>query len=177
MARDNLGESNLSGYAQMKRLQQCYVNVIESICLTGITLVTLLGGLQVWFRYVAGDSLVWSEELMRVTMIWIVMLGAGLAYSRGQFLGMRVLVEHLPPPIRRTCDFISLIGMLTFLGFIAWYGWKFAIKTQLQLSPTLGFSLFWVNISLVVGSTLLAVHITLGAIFGVQETEILEGHE
>ncbi|MFD1199882.1 TRAP transporter small permease [Brucella gallinifaecis] len=161
----------------MKRLQQCYTIVIESICLAGISLVTLLGGLQVWFRYVAGDSLVWSEELMRVTMIWIVMLGAGLAYSRGQFLGMRILVEHLPYPIRRICDLISLIGMLIFLGFIAWYGWKFAMKTQLQLSPTLGFSLFWVNISIVVGSVLLAVHIILAEVFGVKETEILEAHE
>lgn len=161
----------------MKRLQQCYVTVIESICLAGITLVTLLGGLQVWFRYVAGDSLVWSEELMRVTMIWIVMLGAGLAYSRGQLLGMRFLVDHFPSPIRRICDLISLLGMLTFLGFIAWYGWKFAMKTQLQLSPTLGFSLFWVNISIVIGSALLAVHIIMAEIFGIKDAEILEAHE
>ncbi|AGT08507.1 TRAP transporter small permease [Paracoccus aminophilus] len=161
----------------MKRLWQGYVALIETISLLGISLVAVLGGLQVWFRYVAGNSLVWSEELMRLTMIWIVMLGAGLAYSRRQFLGMRFLVETLPPLARRICDLISAAGMLAFLGAIAWYGWKFAIKTQLQLSPTLGFSLFWVNVSIVVGAVLLAVHIVLVEILGIQEPEVPEIHE
>lgn len=161
----------------MKRLWQGYVTLIETICLLGISLVAVLGGLQVWFRYVAGNSLVWSEELMRLTMIWMVMLGAGLAYSRRQFLGMRFLVDSLPLALRRLCDVISAGAMLAFLGTIIWYGWKFAMKTQLQLSPTLGFSLFWVNISIVIGAGLLAVHIVLVEIFRLQEPEAQESHE
>lgn len=161
----------------MQRIWQGYKSLIENLCLIGISTVAVLGGLQVWFRYVAGNSLVWSEEVMRVTVIWIVMLGAGLAYSRRQFLGMRFLVDVLPAPLRRACDLLSATAMLAFLGTIAWYGWKFASKTQLQLSPTLGFSLFWVNVSIVVGAILLCLHIFLVEFMGVHEPEIVESHE
>lgn len=160
-----------------QRIWQGYKALIENLCLIGISIVAVMGGLQVWFRYVAGNSLVWSEEMMRLTMIWIVMLGAGLAYSRRQFLGMRFLVDALPAPLRRACDLISAAAMLGFWGTIAWYGWKFAVKTQLQLSPTLGFSLFWVNVSIVVGAVLLCLHIFLVEFMGVHEPELPESHE
>lgn len=160
-----------------KRIWQGYVALIENLCLIGISLVAVLGGLQVWFRYVAGNSLVWSEEVMRFTMIWTVMLGAGLAYSRRQFLGMRFVVDALPAPLRRFCDLLSAAAMLTFLGVIIWYGWKFSIKTQLQLSPTLGFSLFWVNVSIVVGAVLLCLHVILVEFMGVHEPDTLEVYE
>lgn len=161
----------------MNRIWQGYRSLIENVCLIGISVVAVLGGLQVWFRYVAGNSLVWSEEMMRVTMIWTVMLGAGMAYSRRQFLGMRFFVNILPAPLSRACDLVSATAMLAFLGTIAWYGWKFAVKTQLQLSPTLGFSLFWVNVSIVVGSVLLGLHIILVEFLGVHEPDDPEIHE
>lgn len=160
----------------MKRIWQGYESLIETVCIAGIVLVAALGGLQVWFRYVAGNSLVWSEELMRLTMIWIVMLGAGLAYSRGQFLGMRLVVDMFPAPLRRACDIFSALVMLGFLATLVWFGWRLAIRTQLQLSPTLGFSLFWVNISMVVGAGLLALHIIRDEILGLRPDLPPEDH-
>lgn len=161
----------------MKQLWRGYVSLVEGVCLLGIVVVATLGGVQVWFRYVAGSSLVWSEEIMRFTMIWIVMLGAGLAYSRGQFLGMRVLVESLPGPIRRAADILSAVIMLAFLAVIAWYGWKLADRTRLQMLPTMGLSLIWLNISIVFGVLLLAMHIIRDEFLGWGEPAKSENHE
>jgi TRAP-type C4-dicarboxylate transport system permease small subunit len=141
-----------------------YRRATEGFCIAGITLVAVLGGLQVWFRYVSGSSLVWSEEVMRLTMIWTVMIGSGLAYSRGQFLGMRLLVDQFPPKLTRACDILAALSVLGFLGFIAWYGAIFAWKTRLQSSSTLGYSLIWLHGSIVVGSLLMGAHVLIEAI-------------
>ena len=55
--------------------------------------MTLVAGLHVFYRYVLADSLFWSEELMRDPMVWTAYLCAGLAYSRGEMLGMRMVVD------------------------------------------------------------------------------------
>ena len=44
--------------------------------------------MQVFSRYVLESSLFWSEEFMRYLMLWIVAVGAGISYTRGQFLGI-----------------------------------------------------------------------------------------
>jgi TRAP-type C4-dicarboxylate transport system permease small subunit len=145
----------------MKVAWTVYNKFVAALCMLGIALVLVLGGLQVWFRYVSGASLVWSEEVMRYTMLWLVMIGSGAAYSRGQFMGMRFAVELLPPTWRRGCDVVSALLMLAFLGVVGWYGAQFAWKTRLQLSPTIDLSLIWVHSAIVVGSALMALHIVL----------------
>lgn len=152
----------------MTLIWRSYLRAAESLCIAGIALVLVLGGAQVWFRYVAGTSLVWSEELMRVTMLWLVMIGSGLAYSQRQFMGMRFAVNVMPPRMQRACDLLSAALMLSFLAVISWYGAIFAWKTRLQSSTTLDVSLLWVHGAIVVGAALMALHIVLVEVFGVK---------
>jgi TRAP-type C4-dicarboxylate transport system permease small subunit len=159
----------------MKAIWNAYNKLAAALCISGIAVVLVLGGLQVWFRYVSGASLVWSEEVMRYIMLWLVMIGSGLAYSRGQFMGMRFLVDRLPPSVRRGCDVISALLMLSFLGVIGWYGAQFAWKTRLQLSTTIDISLIWIHSAIVVGSALMALHIVLDEILNQKEMRPVEG--
>lgn len=143
-----------------------YIRVLEAIAVGGMALVLVVGGAQVFSRYVMGHSLVWSEELMRVAIIWLVMLTAGLAYSRGQFLGMRILVERLPAGAQRAADVVSALLMIGFLLVIFWYGSMFAWRTRLQSVPAMQVSLLWIHGSIAVGAVLLTMHIVLDTFFG-----------
>ena len=103
---------------------------------------------------------------MRVTMIWLVMLAAGLAYSHGQFLGMRLLVDRLPAGARRVADMVSALLMIGFLAVVFWFSLRFAWMTKLQTVPAMQVSLLWIHGSLAVGTALLVVHIVLDTFFG-----------
>ena len=48
---------------------------------------TLVGGLQVFNRFVLGLPLSWSEEFQKYGHIWMVMLAIPVAYRRGAHLG------------------------------------------------------------------------------------------
>lgn len=52
---------------------------------------TLVGGLQVFNRFVLGLPLSWSEEFQKFGHIWMVMLAIPVAYRRGAHLGMDTL--------------------------------------------------------------------------------------
>lgn len=151
----------------MNRIWRGYVATVEALCFVGISGVLVVGALQVFFRYVVGSSLFWSEELMRYMMLWLIAAGSGLAFTRGQFLGMRLLVEMLPRPIRRGCDVLAAILMLIFLGVLIWYGFQFSWGTRQQSATALGISMFWVHVSVVVAAVLLALHVLLNEILGI----------
>ena len=57
---------------------------------------TLVGGLQVFNRFVLGLPLSWSEEFQKFGHIWMVMLAIPVAYRRGAHLGMDMLLRLLP---------------------------------------------------------------------------------
>lgn len=143
-----------------------YVRIVEYLAMAGIVLVLVVGGAQVFFRYVVGESLFWSEELMRYAMIWLVMATAGLAFSHRQFLGMRTVVDHLPPRARRAVEIASALLMAGFLAVIAYYGAVFAWRTRAHLATALEISMFWIHVSVVVGAVLMGVHIVANQIFG-----------
>lgn len=162
----------------MSAVWHTYKRVVETIAVFAILVILIVGVLQVAMRYGTDQSLIWSEELMRYTMLWLVMLCSGLAYSQGQFMGMRVLVESLPPAVTRICDIVSALLMLTFLAVIGWYGAKFAFKTRLQIAPTLNLSLLWIHGAIVVGSLLMAIHVFLDEVLNLKvhrpKVEIME---
>ncbi|RDW13491.1 TRAP transporter small permease [Paracoccus thiocyanatus] len=160
----------------MPKLWRAYVAAVEAFCFAGIGAILVIGTMQVVWRYVFNSSLFWSEEAMRYLMIWIVMIGAGLSYSRGQFLGMRLAVDRLPAGLRRGADLVSAVLMLVFLAAILWFGTRFAWMTRLQTATALGFSLFWVHVAISVGALLLALHVALNEFFGIAREEKPDEH-
>jgi len=149
----------------MTRLWNYYVRAIESAAVAGAIALVLVAIMQVFFRYVIGQSLFWSEEVMRYLLIWLVFLCSGLAFTRGQFLGMTALLDALPTPARKILKVLNAIAMLIFLGLIITVGWEFAERTSARLTPALRISMFWVNASVAVGSFILALHIFAHAFF------------
>jgi TRAP-type C4-dicarboxylate transport system permease small subunit len=70
----------------------------------------------------------WSEaifnwEVSRFLLIWIVFLGAVIAYIKSDHLGIDVLLLVLPPRIRRMVVILSDLLVLTALAIMFQGGW------------------------------------------------------
>lgn len=131
--------------------------------------------IQVFFRYVLGNALPWSEEGARFLMLWMTGLMAPTAFRRGGFVSIEMLVLMLP---RALAAFLSLcllcISLLVLVaGFrigwaeVAGFGGRFAtdalwIPTTFDLSEWRKVPRAWTMASLAVGITLLiAVNVEL----------------
>ena len=75
-----------------------------SVVAIGLMVLSIL--LQVLFRYVLGSPLAWSEEAARFCMLWMTGFMAPLAYRRGGFVAIDMLVRGLP---RRAAEILSLV--------------------------------------------------------------------
>lgn len=135
-----------------KFLDKCFEGAVFVIFVA----ILLVGGLQVFNRFVFGQPSSWSEEFQTFGFIWLVFFAIPLAYKRGLHIGMDTLSSRLP---RFVSAVITLIGEFMWLGLavaIAYYATVIMEPTRFQRSPGLNLRMDWVYSGLVIGGCYLA---------------------
>jgi TRAP-type C4-dicarboxylate transport system permease small subunit len=66
--------------------------------------------MQVFFRYVLNDSLTWTEELSKYSMVWVACLVAPWAYRENLNVSIEMLADALPPSLKKLSE-----ALITFL--------------------------------------------------------------
>lgn len=152
-------------------LRAAYTKVVEAGCVTTLVVILIVGIAQVFFRYVVGSSLTWSEEFLRYATIWMVMAGAGLAYSRGEMIGLDFIAALLPRSARIAVEiFVGIVGMALF-AVVAWYGVSLSLRMSASMATALDIPMIYINISIPVGSVILLFHILLKTLSAGQESK------
>ena len=139
-----------------------------SIVAIGLMVVAIL--IQVFFRYILNNALPWPDEAARFMMLWMTGLMAPMAYRRGGFVAIDMLVEALPKGLGAILSLILLLisgFVLAFaipigIGEITGFSAKFAtaslhIPTALDFSEWLRVPRWWMMLSLLVGVVLLMI--------------------
>ncbi len=139
-----------------------------SIVAIGLMVLAILT--QVFFRYVLNNALPWPDEAARFMMLWMTGLMAPMAYRRGGFVAIDMLVEALPKGIGAILSLFLLVISGAVLAVALPIGWgeitgfsaKFAtaslyIPTTLDFSEWLRVPRWWMMLSLLVGVILLLI--------------------
>lgn len=154
-----------------------YMRAMRFLAGTSMLTIVVIMTAQVVARYLFNASLIWAEELCRVLLVWQTFLFVGLAYRRGELVAVDVLPELLTPKLRLALKILVSIPVLAFLWLMAVNGYDYASRFQNQVIPAvdfiwmsvvgegLGVSVFWVYVSVCIGSALLSLHV-LASIVG-----------
>jgi TRAP-type C4-dicarboxylate transport system permease small subunit len=73
-----------------------------------LMVMSVLISWQVFARYIMGNSLSFSEEVSRFSMVWLAMLGAAYAYRQGTLIAVDLLTMMSGPVLSRVLDRASL---------------------------------------------------------------------
>ena len=116
---------------------------------------TLVGGLQVFNRFVLGLPLSWSEEFQKFGHIWMVMLAIPVAYRRSAHLGMDMLLRLMPGGLQRAVGLLTEVLWLILALAIGRFTLVIMQVARNQDSPGLGLPMNYVYFGMVIGSTYL----------------------
>ena len=100
----------------------------------------------VFTRYVMGDQARWTEELARFLMVWLAFLGAALAYTREQHLGVDILVARMEPKARRIALLVEHAVVFLFALLVLGFGGGELFRERYasgQTMPALGILKAW----------------------------------
>lgn len=117
---------------------------------------TLVGGLQVFNRFVLGLPLSWSEEFQKFGHVWMVMLAIPVAYRRGAHLGMDMLLRLMPKAAQTAVGLLTEALWLVLALAIGRYTLVIMQIAKSQDSPGMGIPMDYVYSGMVIGSAYLA---------------------
>lgn len=116
---------------------------------------------QVFARYVLNDASSWSEEVARIMMTWMVMLGCASVLNSGGHITVTVGIDRMGPKMRSIALWIRDLAMLLTLVAATWAGFQFARLNAVQLSAALSIPLSWIYAALWIGAALMIVMLVL----------------
>lgn len=108
-------------------------------------------------RYWLDMPLVWSDEVASLLFLWLSVLGAVIAFRRGEHMRMTALVARLSPSGRAMADTLAVAASLTFLVMQVPAAFRYAHEEAAILTPALEISAAWRASALPVGLALMAV--------------------
>jgi TRAP-type transport system small permease protein len=81
-------------------------------------------------------SAVWSEELARLTYVWMVFLGTAVLIKDDGLIRVTVLVDRIGKGPARFLRILTDIAILPFLAVITWGAWTNTVLNWKTFAPT-----------------------------------------
>lgn len=130
---------------------------VEGLIILGATVIVTIVTIEVILRYVFGHSLIFTEELSRYLMVWVVFLGGAIAIRDGSHIRINVLVKRLSVKTRQRVHVVAYGLTITFLAVVTIEGLKILPRQLYQMCITIDVSLFYFYLAIPVGSILMMV--------------------
>ena len=138
----------------VERAFDALVGVAAAI-LVVVEIIVLFAGVTA--RYLLHKPLIWTDELAGILFLWLAMLGAVLAFQRGEHMRMTAIVGMLSPGVRRFFDVLAIAAPLAFLILVLHPAWEFAMDEIPVSTPALDLSNGWRAAALPVGIGLMLI--------------------
>lgn len=123
--------------------------------LTGVEVLILLAG--VISRYVFHNPLVWSDELASILFLWLAMLGAVVAFRRGEHMRMSTLVSRVRPRWRVFFDAFAVAVAVAFLILILHSSIDYALDEAAVVTPAMEIPNIWRASAVPIGCALMLI--------------------
>lgn len=112
-----------------------------------------LGMYQILSRFVFQQPAEWSEVLIRFTLIWMVFLGAPVAFRQGAMVCVDLAHRMAGPTGKRVLDLAAALCALVLLGVMIWFGSHYSWLGRFQtISGLESFSMTWAYLAIPVGA-------------------------
>ena len=111
----------------------------------------------VFTRYVIHQPLVWTDELATILLLWLAMLGAVVAYRRGEHIRLLVVLRRCSPARRAVLETIGSVVTAIFVLELMPASITFFQQEQTDPTPALNLPHSYVVLAVIVGLALILV--------------------
>ncbi len=115
-----------------------YLGKLISACLF-LLLATLVAVtfFQVLCRFVFKYPAVWSEEVARMSFVWLIFLGAAIGVKEGTHLVLDMLTSAVGPRLRKGLQILVLAMIVGLSGIILYAGGSYCWRSRAKTTVTL----------------------------------------
>lgn len=131
----------------------------EVLCVLLLAVLVVISGLQVFFRYVLQEPLIWSEEAARYLLIWLSFAAGGLVLRDNGHPRIEAISALVTPRMQALIDLVLQALIAIFLAVFIWVSWGLALRYIQFTSLGTGISQAVPRFALPVGGLLLLINL------------------
>ncbi len=124
------------------------------LSMMGIVALVLI---QIFWRYVLNDALMWPEEITKWCMVWAGYFGAGIALRKRLHISLLMAVDRLKEDVRNWTLFAGHFIVLFFLVYFVILGIQQAISNP-AFSWVVNIHLRWPMMGMPLAGFLMVIH-------------------
>lgn len=128
-------------YKRAVHIIEKVVNVATAISMLAIVIAILL---QVFFRYVLNNSLIWSEEMARYMGIFNTMLCLGYCVRHRRHIMIDIAVSWIKGTAGKVVKVIQNLISVAVFGYCTVFSYKFMLMAEGISSPALHWPMMFV---------------------------------
>jgi len=99
------------------------VDRVERVAIVVLcSLLVLIVAVQVMLRYFFSTGLMWGEEAIRLSFVWLVCLGIARAFRHGTHVSVELVVRRLPQRLRAFASLVNSLLCLTVMCVVIYSG-------------------------------------------------------
>lgn len=143
--------------ASLARIVEKTLNVFASFLLVGMTVAVFI---QITNRYLFGSPLSWTEEVARLTFIWMTPLGAYLALRASAHIAVETFIKrYVSPEAHTRIGHAYTFLIVYFLGYLLWMSVQVLLGTYQSTTPILEISSLWIHIPIPIFTSLMILYL------------------
>lgn len=131
--------------------------LISFAVLIGVVLIQIIGR-------TIGSSPVWTEELTRFALLYLVAFGTGLSLISGDLANVDVLCDAMPGKWPFRLRLFSTLATGLMCAILIMPAWKFTSIGRIQTSPALGLRMHYIHASVLLLLVFLSIFALLRVI-------------
>jgi len=137
----------------------------RTIAGTLFCIIIVLTITQVICRFVFNSPLVWSEEVARLSVVWMTFLGAAVVCWDGTHLNVDVMFLNMPSRVRRWARDFNAVVAVFLLGVVIYYALPLIRISNRHLIGSLNLPVSVIRASAAVGCGLMIAFIVLRRLY------------
>lgn len=111
--------------------------VLMTLIALGIVMLVVAWA-HVFYRYVLNSSLTWSEELLKILLVWFCLLSTTIIAVHREHVSIVIFKEMMPKKINHALTLLAQIFMFLASGLVFAIGINFVIEAGSRSTPALG---------------------------------------
>src|SRR5579859_5048406 len=135
----------------LQKAEQWLGSIVAAVAalLVVAEIIVLFSGVSA--RYLFQKPIIWSDELAGILFLWLAMLGAVVAFQRGEHMRMTAFVGMASPSRRAFFEVLAVAAPLAFLVLVLQPAYEFASDEAFVSTPALDISSLWRAAALPIG--------------------------
>ena len=102
----------------------------NTLLVVNLSALILLAASQILLRNVFDTGFIWSDELLRLMLLWLAMIGAVAASREDKHIRIDVLSRFLPRRMQLASQAMTALFASLVCGLIAWHAFRFIADSK-----------------------------------------------